>query len=258
MNAIELLNLSKTYSEQKALDQINLTISVGSIFGYIGPNGAGKSTTVNCITGLITPDSGVVSVLGKVITNNSILTKQRMGVLFENMEDLFIYLKGEEQLRFTGEIFGMSKDIIKQRMSELIEYFGLEDHKHKIIAEYSKGMRKKLALASILLHNPDVLILDEPFEGLDAFTVIRLKNLLRSLRDKGKTVFITSHILAYIEDTCDEVAIINRGKIVFQAPTGNIRSIVKNEFSNETYKSLEEVFIDLTIPSDLTTTLSWI
>lgn len=258
MNTIEISNITKSYRDQKALDGLSLNVPDGIIFGITGPNGAGKSTTVNCITGLASPDSGIVSVFGRLIDGDSMDVRRRIGVLFENTENLFIYLKAEEQLIFTGEIFGMKRSVITQRIDELMKFFAIEDHRYKLIADYSRGMKKKLGLASMFLHDPELMILDEPFEGLDTFTVIRLKNLLRSLRDKGKTVFITSHMLAYIEDTCDEVAIINKGKLVFQAPTGKIRSIVKNEISQKTYNSLEEVFLDLTIHDNLTESLSWL
>lgn len=127
-----------------------------------------------------------------------------------------------------------------------MKYFELEEHRNKLIEEYSKGMKKKLAIASILLHNPELIILDEPFDGLDALTVSKVKKIIKLLREKGKTILITSHILSYIEDITDEVAIINKGKIIFQSETKDIRNKIKNELTKETYQSLEDVFLNLT------------
>jgi len=153
----------------------------------------------------------------------------------------------------------LSKPEIKTRIKELLEYFDLEIFRWKSIAEYSKGMRKKLALASILLYNPDFIILDEPFDGLDAITVVKIKSLIKILKKSGKTFLITSHILSYIEDISDEVAIINKGRIVYHSEAKEIRHKIKNEITKETYQSLEEIFIDLTTgKEDKEKTLSWL
>lgn len=259
MNAIKITSLNKSFGHQVVLDNLNLKIEKGKVFGLIGPNGAGKTTTINCIADLLNFDSGKIEVFGQDLILNGVEVKKRFGILFENTESLFEYLKGEEQLQFVGQIYGLSRTEIETRMIELLEYFDLEIFRWKSISEYSKGMRKKLALASILLYNPDLIILDEPFDGLDALTIIKLKKLLKHLKGKGKTVLITSHILSYIEDVTDEVAILNKGRIVYQSETKDIRSKVKNELTQETYQSLEEIFIDLTERKEENEkTLSWL
>lgn len=259
MNAIKITSLNKSFGHQVVLDNLNLKIEKGKVFGLIGPNGAGKTTTINCIADLLNFDSGKIEVFGQDLILNGVEVKKRFGILFENTESLFEYLKGEEQLQFVGQIYGLSRTEIETRMIELLEYFDLEIFRWKSISEYSKGMRKKLALASILLYNPDLIILDEPFDGLDTLTIIKLKKLLKHLKGKGKTVLITSHILSYIEDVTDEVAILNKGRIVYQSETKDIRSKVKNELTQETYQSLEEIFIDLTERKEENEkTLSWL
>jgi len=259
MNTISINSLCKNFGSQVVLDNLNLTVKKGQIFGLIGPNGAGKTTTINCLADLLNFDSGKIEVFGQDLISKGVEIKKRFGILFENTESLFEYLKGEEQLQFVGEVYGLDKSTIETRIEELLEYFDLETFRWKSISEYSKGMKKKLALASILLYNPDLIILDEPFDGLDALTVLKVKDLIKTLKKNGKTILITSHILSYIEDITDEVAIIDKGKIVYQAATKDIRNGIKNELTNETYTSLEEVFLDLTTNRDMQgEALSWL
>ena len=246
LNVLDIESLEVSFGVLKALDNLNLQVPQGCIFGLIGPNGAGKTTTINCITDLLDYDQGKINIFGKDLSTEGLAIKKKMGTLYENTEDLFQYLTGEEYLQFTGEIFGLDKNTIIERSNVLFGYLELDSYRFMLIDEYSKGMKKKIALASILLHNPDLIILDEPFDGLDALTVVKLKNLLKKLKEKERTVLVTSHILSYIEDLTDEVAIINKGKIVFQSKTSELRTKVKNAVTNETYKSLEEIFIDLT------------
>lgn len=245
VNILEVNSIEINFGDFKALDKMNFAVPKGCIFGLIGPNGAGKTTTINCIANLLDTDEGSIKIFGEVLEEESIEIKKRMGILFENADDLFIYLKGEEHLQFVGEIYGIDKKTINERIDKLFDYFEMNSHRFMLIDEYSKGMRKKIALASILLHNPDLIILDEPFDGLDVLTVVKLKKLLKNLKEKGKTILITSHILSYIEDLTDEVAIINKGKIAFQSPTADLRKKIKDEVSKETYQSLEEIFVDI-------------
>ncbi len=259
MNVLELENVVKTFGSRRVLDDLTFNISSGIIFGLIGPNGAGKSTTLNCITDLLNPNSGTIKIFGKELREDEIEIKKRLGILYENTDDLFIHLKGEEHLQFVGELYGIDKEKIHKRIDELFDYFEIEAHRQMLIEKYSKGMQKKIALASILLYDPDLIILDEPFESLDVLTVIKVKKLLKQLREKGKTILVTSHILSYIEDLSDEVAIINKGKIVYQSETKDIRNKIKNEITKETYQSLEEIFLELTQQNQIEDkTLSWI
>ncbi|GBD91840.1 daunorubicin/doxorubicin resistance ATP-binding protein DrrA [bacterium BMS3Abin04] len=259
MTALSIKLLSKSFGSQVVLDNLDLEINQGQIFGLIGPNGAGKTTTINCIADLLNFNSGKIEIFGQDLVSNRIEVKKNVGILFENTESLFEYLKGEEQLQFVGEIYGLDKTTIETRIYELFEYFNLEIFRWKSVSEYSKGMRKKLALASILLYNPDLIIMDEPFDGLDTLTVKKVKELIKTLKKNGKTILITSHILSYIEDITDEVAIIDNGKIVFQSPTKEIRTKFKNSTTNENYESLEEVFLDLTTEGGIQeNVLSWL
>lgn len=259
MTALSIKLLSKSFGSQVVLDNLDLEINQGQIFGLIGPNGAGKTTTINGIADLLNFNSGKIEIFGQDLVSNRIEVKKNVGILFENTESLFEYLKGEEQLQFVGEIYGLDKTTIETRIYELFEYFNLEIFRWKSVSEYSKGMRKKLALASILLYNPDLIIMDEPFDGLDTLTVKKVKELIKTLKKNGKTILITSHILSYIEDITDEVAIIDNGKIVFQSPTKEIRTKFKNSTTNENYESLEEVFLDLTTEGGIQeNVLSWL
>lgn len=246
LNTLEIDSIEIAFGDLKALDELSMNVRQGCIFGLIGPNGAGKTTTINCITDLLDIDSGSIKIFGKDLNDDGLFIKKKMGTLYENTDDLFQYLTGEEYLEFTGEVYGLDKNTISERSSILLDYLELDAYRFMLIDEYSKGMRKKISLASILLHNPDFIILDEPFDGLDTLTVVKLKQLLKKLKGKGKTVLITSHILSYIEDLTDEVAIINKGKVVYQSKTSELRTQVKNAVTNETYESLEEIFMDLT------------
>lgn len=259
MKILEIESLVKTFSGKRVLDNMNLTVQNGIIFGLIGPNGAGKSTTINCISNLLDYDSGKIKIFDEELDESKIHIRKRLGFFFENTENLFVQLTGEEQLRFVGEVYGLDKTIIENRIQELLAFFDLGNHSQILIEKYSKGMKKKLGIASILLYNPDFIILDEPFDGLDTFTVIKVKKLIKLLREKGKTILITSHILSYIEDMADEIAIINKGKIIYQSATKDIRNKIKNELTKETYHSLEEVFLDLTTEKDsIEKKLSWL
>lgn len=260
LDVIEIKSAIVSFGRLRALDSLNLNVKGGGIFGLIGPNGAGKTTTINCLSSLLDINSGSITIFGKKAREDDLSIKKNMGIMYENTEDLFIYLKGEEHLRFVSDVYGLDKRTASERIDKLFDYFEMNSHRFMLINEYSKGMKKKIALASILLHDPELIILDEPFDGLDALTVINLKNLLKQLKEKGKTILITSHILSYIEDVTDEVAIINKGRVVFQAKTNEIRTKVKNELTNETYSSLEEIFIDITKSGtdDKKNNLSWL
>jgi ABC-2 type transport system ATP-binding protein len=253
-------SVTKKYGDFKALDGLSFKIEKEKIFGFIGPNGAGKTTSINCMSGLLDIDSGTIEVFGKNLKTNSIYVKKNIGVLFENMNDLYAYLTGQEHLEFVGQVYNMPNEIIFKRIDSLFQFFEMESHRHILIDDYSKGIKKKLALASILLHNPNLIILDEPFEGLDTITIIKMKNLLTKLKHLGRTIFISSHLLYYLEDLCDEVAIIHKGKIIYQ----NKIEKIKTEFKNHAYKNmrgseLEEIFLKtLNNKSQYLETLDWL
>ncbi len=248
MNVLSVNSVEKSFGNFNVLKKLSFSLEKGKVFGLIGPNGAGKTTTINCILNILECEKGSITIFGKTFdgNKNDIVIKKRIGVLFENNENVMPLLKTEEYLRFIGEIYGLANKEAENRINELFVFFGLEDFRHKLIEELSHGTKKKVALASILLYNPDLIIFDEPFESLDTLTQIKVKKIIRRLKQKGKTFLITSHILSYIEDVSDEVVVINKGEIVFRSATKDIRGKIKNELTNETYKSLEEIFIDLT------------
>lgn len=259
MIVLKINNLSKSYGNKPALSQMKLEITNGNIFGLVGPNGAGKTTLIRCITNLLEYDSGEIEIFGKQFKNSEIEIKQNIGVLYDFL-GLYDYLKGQEYLEFIGKIYGLKYDVIESRIAELLPFFNLEGDQWLLIDGYSKGMKKKLALASIILHNPEFIILDEPFEGMDPIAIKKTKQLFRDLKKQGKTILITSHILTYLENLCDEVAIINKGKLVYQNTMENVKSDFKNKVNkNESLSALEEIFLDVVgEDEDSKKTLSWI
>lgn len=258
MKAIEIKNLNKSYKKVRALTGLDLTVSQGTITGFVGSNGAGKSTTINILANTIKKDSGIVKILNDEIEAGDWKYKKHVGFALEKPKYLE-YLNGREFLEFAGTMQKVPFDILSDRVDELLAVFELDEKKDKLIKTYSKGMRQKITLSSALLNNPQLLILDEPFEGLDPISRRKAKNILTKIKNSGKTVLISSHILIEIEDFCDEIAIINKGKIIYQSATKDIRNKIKNEVTKETYSSLEEIFLDIT-KSDLESDsdLSWI
>ncbi len=255
---IELTGLVKKYNKIHALQGITLNINSHKIFGLVGPNGAGKSTIINIIAGLINKTAGQIKLIGLEINSNNYVYKQRLGFVLEKYI-LIEKLTGKEYLFFASRMYNVEETNINNRINELLEVFELSDKGNTLIEDYSLGMKKKLAFAAAIIHNPKILFLDEPFENVDPISRKKMKDILKRMKEKGATVFITSHALAEVEDFCDEVAIINKGKIVYQSETKDIRNKIKNEVTKETYQSLEEIFIDLTTDKDENDkTLSWI
>lgn len=242
---IEISNIEKMFKSNKALNKVSLSVCANTIFGLVGPNGAGKSTLVNILTGILKKNSGKMVILGYDIDKEPIEIKRRLGVFPEELA-VFDGLTGEEYLSFVSKVYSISKNEQKDRIPQLLRYFDLYSVKDRLIETYSHGMKKKIAFAAAVIHRPQVLILDEPFENIDPISRRKMKNLLESIKEKGGTVFITSHALAEVEDFCDEVAILCKGEIVFRSATKDIRGKLKNEILNESYKSLEEIFLDLT------------
>ena len=256
-NIIEIKNLSKQYGTESALDNFSLSIAKGEIFGLLGPNGSGKSTTINIIIDLISITSGSVKIFGEDIQNKEY--KENIGAVPEIL-GLFEQLKGIEQIYFIGKIYGLNKNTIKTRSDELFSFFNLKNAKGQMINTYSTGMKKKLALMCALIHNPDLLILDEPFEGMDPVATKKTKQLFRDLKEQGKTILITSHILGYLENLCDKVAIINKGKLVYQNTMENVKTEFKNKVNkDESLSALEEIFLDVVGEDENSKqTLSWV
>jgi ABC-2 type transport system ATP-binding protein len=211
--AIETSALARTFGDFVAVDNLNLSVSRGSFFGFLGPNGAGKSTTIKMLTGLLAPTAGKINVLGRDLLAEPLEIKRRIGVVPEDL-NLFERLTGAEMLAFTGRMYGLQKSEIAQRSPELLELMELRNEPRKLIVEYSHGMKKKLSLACALIHRPEILFLDEPFEGIDAIASRTLKDLLSKLTTRGLTVFLTSHVLEIVERLCSDIGIIAHGKLL--------------------------------------------
>jgi len=220
--AIETFELVRRFGDFTAVDRVDLRVRTGSFFGFLGPNGAGKSTTIKMLTGLLAPTSGRVRVLGLDIAAGPNEVKRRIGVMPEDL-NLFERLTGAEMLSFTGRMYGLGREDTQLRSRELLELMELDAEPRKLVVEYSHGMKKKLALACALIHRPEVLFLDEPFEGVDAIASRTLKDLLSRLTSRGLTVFLTSHVLEIVERLCTDIAIIAGGRLVASGPLEELR-----------------------------------
>lgn len=231
--AIRIESLSKIYEGGKrALNEVSFDVPRGQIFGLLGPNGAGKSTTIRILTGLIPADSGSIEILGLRLPEDEIEIKKRIG-LVPDESLLFDRLTGAEFLEFVGRMYGLDRKTAIERAKGLLDLLELANDR-KIIAEYSKGMRKRVAMAAALIHHPDLFLMDEPFEGVDAVGARLMKDILMDQVRRGATVFLTSHVLEVVERLCDRIAIINHGAIVRSGTLEELRS------SGE---SLEDVFV---------------
>lgn len=222
--AIETHQLTRYFNESCAVNGIELAVERGTFYGFLGPNGAGKSTTIKMLTGLLAPTGGQMMVLGRNMLDprDALDAKRRMGVIPEDLA-LLDNLTAREYLTFVGRIHLMPRDTIRSRIDELLSLLDLQNEEKKLTLEYSHGMKKKLAMAAALLPNPDLLFLDEPFEGVDAVTSRVIRDLLAGFVARGSTVFLTSHVLEIVERLCTHVGIIVKGELVEQASLEAIR-----------------------------------
>jgi ABC-2 type transport system ATP-binding protein len=223
--AIQTVGLSRSFGAFQAVNQVDLLVEKGTFYGFLGPNGAGKSTTIKMLTGLLAPTKGSISVLGQdpLVPEEALIMKSRIGVVPEDLA-LFDNLKAAEYLTFQGRMHSMPMRTLRMRIAELLALLDLEKDAHKLTIEYSHGMKKKLALAAALLPNPDLLFLDEPFEGVDAVASRTIRKLLTDFRDRGSTIFLTSHVLEIVERLCTHVGIIVDGKLVEQTALASLGS----------------------------------
>jgi len=242
--AVETSSLVKQFGDFVAVDHIDLQVRRGSFFGFLGPNGAGKSTTIKMLTGLLGPTSGQLRVLGLDVVQQPMEVKRRIGVMPEDL-NLFERLTGAEMLAFTGRMYGLGREEIGQRSKELLELMELQNEPKKLVIEYSHGMKKKLSLACALIHRPEILFLDEPFEGVDAIASRTLKDLLLRLTARGLTVFLTSHVLEIVERLCSDIAIIAQGKLLASGSLDELREGIRVEGDGQGPVSLEEYFIQV-------------
>jgi ABC-2 type transport system ATP-binding protein len=230
--AILVHDLRKSYGAKAAVDGVTLEVPRGSFFGFLGPNGAGKSTTIRMLTGLIPPDSGSIEILGYSLPADELEIKRRIG-LVPDESLLFDRLTGLEFLEFVGRMYSLPRATAIERARGLMDLFQLQADR-KIIAEYSKGMRKRIAMAASLIHHPELFLMDEPFEGVDAVGARLMKDILIQQVQRGATIFLTSHVLEVVERLCDRVAIINEGRIVTNGVLSELRA---------TGESLEDAFV---------------
>jgi ABC-2 type transport system ATP-binding protein len=220
--AIRVENLRKIYGQKAALDGLTLSVPRGCFFGFLGPNGAGKTTTIRMLIGLTPPTSGSIELLGMEMPDQAVEIKHKIG-LVPDESLLFDRLTGREFLEFVGRMYGLGRAVAKERAGELLSLFELSAEDRKLIADYSKGMRKRVAMAAALIHRPELFLMDEPFEGVDAVGARLMKDLLLDQVRQGATVFLTSHVLEVVERLCDRVAIIDEGKLVMEEAMRDLR-----------------------------------
>ena len=224
MYAVETSGLTRCFGPVRAVDELNLRVEAGQFFGFLGPNGAGKSTTIKMLTGLLAPTSGTMRVLETELaaTDAARTVKRRIGVVPEDLA-LFDNLTAREYLTFIGRMYLLPPETVHQRCRELLAMMDLDREEKKTTLEYSHGMKKKLALAAALMPNPDLLFLDEPFEGVDAVASRMLRDMLLQFVNRGTTVFLTSHVLEIVEKLCTHVGIIAQGRLALQASMDDVR-----------------------------------
>ena len=241
--AVETFELTRRFGQFAAVDGLDLSVARGQFFGFLGPNGAGKSTTIKMLTGLLAPTAGRIRVLGLDLAERPLDVKRRIGVVPEDL-NLFERLTGAEMLTFTGRMYGLARADILERSRELLELMELDAEPRKLVIEYSHGMKKKLSLACALIHRPEMLFLDEPFEGVDAVASRTLKDLLARLTARGLTVFLTSHVLEIVERLCTDIAIVSGGRLVASGTLDELRRGISVEGDGRAASmTLEDYFI---------------
>ncbi len=243
-------NLVKKFGEKTAVDQVSFEVFGGEIFGFLGPNGAGKTTTIKMIVGLLQPTSGSAQVAGFDVQKESLQAKAACGYVPDE-PNLYPKLTGRELLRFVGGLYRMEKGLVEHRSEELLRMFDLTAAADDTIDSYSHGMQQKTSLATALLHDPQVLVLDEPTVGLDPKSARLIKDILRQLADRGSTVFLSTHILEIAERMCDRIVIIHQGRLIAIGSVAELRSqAAQGVQAGGSATSLEDIFLSLTGGAD--------
>jgi ABC-2 type transport system ATP-binding protein len=237
---IELINCTKKYGELIAVDNLSLTVRASEVFGLLGPNGAGKSTSIKMMVGLIRPDAGDVKINGHSMKEDPIAAKQALAYIPEKGY-VFEKLTAWEYLTFISGLYHLPEEDLRKNASEYLEIFGLSEWKNELIGSFSMGMKQRLLLSSAFMRNPNVIILDEPHNGLDPKGVRLLKDIIFKLRDNGTTILLSTHIIAIAEEICDEIAIINKGSVAAQGDRETLR-----RYAESSDKNLEDIFLRLT------------
>ncbi|WP_394219991.1 ABC transporter ATP-binding protein [Halobacillus trueperi] len=236
---IEINRISKSFAGKQAVKDLDLSVPDGKIFGFLGPNGAGKSTTIKMMTGILPIDEGSIIMNGIDVAKEPMKAKHQFGYV-PDRSDIFLRLKGIEYLNFIADVFEVPKDIRKEKIEHLTKSFGIYEALNDHIQTYSHGMRQKIVVSGVLLHDPDVWILDEPLTGLDPKSSYTLKEMMRDHAKRGKIVFFSTHVLEVVEQLCDEVAIINNGHVQFKGNMAEMRQQFKDD------DNLEQLFLELT------------
>ncbi len=237
---LKLKNLTKTFNSLIAVNNINLSIQKGELFGFLGPNGAGKTTTIKMIVGLLSPTSGNIFINDIDVWENPIKSKMKIGYI-PDQPYLYDKLTGREFLYFSGGLYRLNKEIIKEKIDELTETLKIGSWLDKRTEEYSQGMRQRIVIASAFLHNPELVVIDEPMIGLDPQTAHTVKSFFVEQVKNGKTIFMSTHSLNIVEEICSSVGIINNGKIIFHDSIKSLEDMITKKNNN-----FEELFIELT------------
>jgi ABC-2 type transport system ATP-binding protein len=239
---LEAQRLVKRFHGITVVDDVSFSVSAGEVVGYLGPNGSGKTTTAKICTGLLESSAGSVWFDGRDIAEDPIAFRRRLGYVPEEPH-LYSFQSGQEYLELVGQLRELPPDLLKRKISTLIDLFGLSTAAHQAISAYSKGMKQKILIIAALLHDPDLLIFDEPDSGLDVTTTLVLRHLVRELARRGKAVLYSSHVLELVEKLCDRVVVLHRGRVVADDSIGNLQTLM-------TSRSLEEVFAQLVLHED--------
>jgi ABC-2 type transport system ATP-binding protein len=237
---IELKDLTKTYGAYTAVQRLSLSIGRGEIFGFIGPNGAGKTTTIKMMGGVMAPTEGTITIVGIDMQAEPRKAKRKVGFI-PDRPFLYEKLTGLEFMQFTADIYGVPEEQFPDKAAAILALFSLADWSNELIESYSHGMKQRLIMAAALLHDPEVLIVDEPMVGLDPLAIIMVKNLFKRLASQGVTIFMSTHTLKVAEDICDRIGVIVRGRLIASGTAADLR-----REANVSSADLEQVFLNLT------------
>ena len=237
---IELKGITKKFGDFRAVDNLNLKVDKGEIFGFLGPNGAGKTTTIKMIAGILLPTAGSIAIGGIDMATQPEAAKRKIGFI-PDRPYLYEKLTGMEFLKFTADLYDVPHEIYLERARKNLEMFSLADWSDELIESYSHGMKQRLIMSAALLHDPEIIIVDEPMVGLDPAAIIMVKDLLQRLAQNGVSVFMSTHTLTIAEDTCDRIGIIHRGRLIASGTTADLQ-----REANVTDADLEKVFLNLT------------
>src|SRR5690242_17205439 len=254
--AVATWALTKTFGQKVAVNALSLAVRRGEFFGFLGPNGAGKSTTIKMLVGLLRPTAGSAYIAGVDVWREPLRAKAVMGVLPEQL-NLYDRLTGRELIEFAARLYDLPRDEVRRRTDALLNVLALGDDADKLVVDYSVGMRKKVSLASALIHRPQVLFLDEPFEGIDPVSSRVIRDILQDLTQHGTTIFFSSHIMEVVEHLCTRVGIINQGVLVAEGTIADLRARASGA-SGDKDATLEDIFLNVIGARDENHNLSWL